>query len=305
MKIVYSDQYDLNLGDHVFPSLKYKLTKQRLLADAVARPEDFVQPEPATDEDVALVHHREYIRRLKEGKLSHVEILRLEIPYSPELVRAVWLAAGGSILAGRAALEDGVAVNLGGGFHHAFPDHGEGFCVLHDVAIAIRRLQKDGVVARAMTVDTDVHDGNGTAAIFAGDDSVFTLSIHQENNYPYPKPPSSLDINMADGAEDEEYLAALEHGLDTALEKFSPDVLFYLAGADPYREDQLGGLKVSLDGLERRDRMVYEKARAKKIPVAVTLAGGYARHVQDTVRIHTNTIRLAKEFAAQVRAGRT
>src|SRR6266568_560968 len=305
MKIVYSDQYDLNLGDHVFPSVKYKLTKQRLLADAVARPEDFVQPEPATDEDVALVHHREYIRKLKEGKLSHVEILRLEIPYSPELVRAVWLAAGGSILAGRAALEGGVAVNLGGGFHHAFPDHGEGFCVLHDVAIAIRRLQKDGLVRRAMTVDTDVHDGNGTAAIFAGDDSVFTLSIHQENNYPYPKPPSSLDINMADGAEDEEYMAALEHGLDTALEKFPPDVLFYLAGADPYREDQLGGLKVSLDGLERRDRMVYEKARAKKIPVAVTLAGGYARHVQDTVRIHASTVRLAKEFAAQVRAGRT
>jgi len=303
MRIVYSDQYDLNLGDHVFPSVKYKLTKQRLLADAVARSEDFVQPEPATDEDVALVHHREYIRKLKEGKLSHVEILRLEIPYSPELVRAVWLAAGGSILAGRVALEDGVAVNLGGGFHHAFPDHGEGFCVLHDVAIAIRRLQKDGLVRRAMTVDTDVHDGNGTAAIFAGDDSVFTLSIHQENNYPYPKPPSSLDINMADGAEDEEYLAALGEGLDAALERFTPDVLFYLAGADPYREDQLGGLKISLDGLERRDRMVYEKARAKKIPVAVTLAGGYARHVNDTVRIHTSTVRLAKELAAQVRAG--
>ena len=303
MRIVYSDQYDLNLGDHVFPSVKYKLTKQRLLADAVARSEDFVQPEPATDEDVALVHHREYIRKLKEGKLSHVEILRLEIPYSPELVRAVWLAAGGSILAGRGALEDGVAVNLGGGFHHAFPDHGEGFCVLHDVAIAIRRLQKDGLVRRAMTVDTDVHDGNGTAAIFAGDDSVFTLSIHQENNYPYPKPPSSLDINMADGAEDEEYLAALDEGLDAALERFTPDVLFYLAGADPYREDQLGGLKISLDGLERRDRMVYEKARAKKIPVAVTLAGGYARHVNDTVRIHTSTVRLAKELAAQVRAG--
>jgi len=303
MRIVYSDKYDLNLGDHVFPSVKYKLTKQRLLADAVARSEDFVQPEPATDEDVALVHHREYIRKLKEGKLSHVEILRLEIPYSPELVRAVWLAAGGSILAGRVALEDGVAVNLGGGFHHAFPDHGEGFCVLHDVAIAIRRLQKDGLVRRAMTVDTDVHDGNGTAAIFAGDDSVFTLSIHQENNYPYPKPPSSLDINMADGAEDEEYLAALDEGLDAALERFTPDVLFYLAGADPYREDQLGGLKISLDGLERRDRMVYEKARAKKIPVAVTLAGGYARHVNDTVRIHTSTVRLAKELAAQVRAG--
>jgi acetoin utilization deacetylase AcuC-like enzyme len=298
LRIVYSDQYDLNLGDHVFPSVKYKLTKERLLAEALARPEDFVQPEPATDADVAIVHHREYIRKLKEGKLSYAEILRLEIPYSPALVRAVWLAAGGSILAGRVALEDRVAVNLGGGFHHAFPDHGEGFCVLHDVAIAIRRLQKDGLVRHAMTVDTDVHHGNGTAAIFASDDSVFTLSIHQENNYPYPKPPSSLDINMADGAEDEEYLAALEQGLDTSFEHFTPDIIFYLAGADPYREDLLGGLKVSLDGLERRDRMVYEKARAKKIPVAVTLAGGYARHVEDTVRIHTSTVRLAKEFAA-------
>lgn len=296
MKIVYSENYDLHLGDHVFPSVKYKLTKERLLADGVARPEDFVEPEPATDEDVALVHHREYIYKLKEGKLSYVEILRLEIPYSPELMRAVWLAAGGSILAARRALEDGIAANLSGGFHHAFPDHGEGFCVLHDVAIAIRRLQKENLIGRAMTVDTDVHHGNGTAAIFAADETVFTLSIHQENNYPYPKPPSSLDINMADGAEDDEYLAALEHGLDTALETFSPDLLFYLAGADPYREDQLGGLKVSLDGLERRDRMVFEKARAKKIPVAVTLAGGYARHVNDTVRIHTNTIRAAKDF---------
>jgi acetoin utilization deacetylase AcuC-like enzyme len=297
MKIVYSENYDLNLGDHVFPSVKYKLTKERLLADGVARPEDFVQPEPATDEDVALVHHREYIRKLKEGKLSYVEILRLEIPYSPELMRAVWLAAGGSILAARLALENGIATNLGGGFHHAFPDHGEGFCVLHDVAIAIRRLQKDGRISRAMTVDTDVHHGNGTADIFAADETVFTLSIHQENNYPYPKPPSSLDINMADGAEDEEYLAALEHGLDTALEGFAPDLLFYLAGADPYREDQLGGLKVSLEGLESRDRMVFGKARAKKIPVAVTLAGGYARHVNDTVRIHTHTIRAAKDFS--------
>src|SRR5205809_553126 len=183
MRIVYSDQYDLNLGDHVFPSMKYKLTKQRLLADAVARSEDFVQPEPATDEDVALVHHREYIRKLKEGKLSHVEILRLEIPYSPELVRAVWLAAGGSILAGRGALEDGVAVNLGGGFHHAFPDHGEGFCVLHDVAIAIRRLQKDKKIVRAMTVDCDVHQGNGTAAIFSGT---------REGSEPLPSKASSV-----------------------------------------------------------------------------------------------------------------
>lgn len=297
MNPVYSDNYDLNLGDHVFPAIKYRLIKEKLLRDKVARPGDFLEPTAASDEEVALVHHRDYIRKLQTGKLSYLEILRLEIPYSPELVRAVWLCAGGSILAARRALEDGVAVNIGGGFHHAYPDHGEGFCVLHDVAIAIRRLQKENTIARAMTVDCDVHQGNGTAAIFAGDHSVFTFSIHQENNYPYPKPPSSLDINLEDGVEDREYLAALEGSLDKALSQFQPDLLCYLAGADPYREDQLGGLRLSLEGLEKRDRMVIEKARAKDIPVMVTLAGGYARRVEDTVQIHTNTILVAREFA--------
>jgi acetoin utilization deacetylase AcuC-like enzyme len=296
MRLVYSDQYDLNLGDHVFPSVKYKLTKEKLLRDGIALPEDFVEPTPASDEDVALVHHHEYIRKLQTGKLSYLEILRLEIPYSPELIRAVWLCAGGSILAGQLALLDGVAVNIGGGFHHAFPDHGEGFCVLHDVAIAIRRLQKQKSIQRAMTIDCDVHHGNGTAEIFGADPTVFTLSIHQEKNYPYPKPPSNLDINLEDGAEDEEYLAALEEGLDRSLAEFRPDLIFYLAGADPYREDQLGGLRLSLDGLERRDRMVYQKARSRSIPVAVTLAGGYARRVADTVQIHTNTVNAAKAF---------
>ena len=297
MKIVYSDQYDLNLGDHVFPSVKYRLTKEKLLAEAIARPEDFVEPSPASDEDVALVHHLEYIGKLKAGTLSYTEILRLEIPYSPELIRAVWLAAGGSILASRLALEDRVAVNLSGGFHHAFPDHGEGFCVLHDVAIGIRRLQKDRTIERAMTVDCDVHQGNGTAAIFGGDPTVYTLSIQQEKNYPYPKPPSNLDINLEDGTEDEEYLAALDEGLDRSLADFHPDLVCYLAGADPYREDQLGGLRLSLQGLERRDRMVFGKARERNLPVMLTLAGGYARHVEDTVRIHANSVRVAKDFA--------
>jgi len=297
LKLVYSDQYDLNLGNHVFPSIKYRLIKEEVLRDHVAGPEDFVEPAAAADEDVALVHDREYIRKLQTGKLSYLEILRLEIPYSPELVRAAWLCAGGSILAGRLALQDAVTVNIGGGFHHAYPDHGEGFCVLNDIAIAIRRLQKDQAIERAMTVDCDVHQGNGTAAIFVGDHSVFTLSIHQENNYPYPKPPSTLDINLRDRAEDAEYLRELEKGLESALGEFHPDLIFYVAGADPYRDDQLGGLKLSLEGLERRDRLVFEKARAKKIPVAVTLAGGYARRVEDTIQIHTNTIRVAKEFA--------
>jgi len=298
LKLIYSDDYDLNLGNHVFPSIKYRLIKEALLRQGQARAEDFVEPPMASDDEVALVHDREYIRKLQTGKLSYLEILRMEIPYSSELVRAVWLCAGGSILAGRLALADSACVNIGGGFHHAFPDHGEGFCVLHDVAIAIRCLQKDGTIERAMTVDCDVHQGNGSAYIFRRDPSVFTLSIHQVNNYPYPKPPSSLDINLEDGADDDEYLGALEEGLDKSLAEFQPDLIFYLAGADPYGEDQLGGLRLTLAGLEKRDRLVFQKAQAKKIPVAVTLAGGYARRVEDTVTIHINTTRVAREFAS-------
>ena len=296
MKLVYSDRYDLNLGTHVFPSIKYRLVKEKLLREHIAEPGDFVEPPPASDDDIALVHHREYLRKLQTGKLSYLEVLRMEIPYSPELVRAVWLCTGGSILAGRLALEEGVGVNVGGGFHHAYPDHGEGFCVLNDFAVAIRRLQKDKTIEQAMTVDCDVHQGNGTAAIFVGDHTVFTLSIHQENNYPYPKPPSSLDINLHDGVGDEEYLRELTQGLDRALVEFRPGLIFYVAGADPYRDDQLGGLKLSLEGLEKRDRLVFEKASGRNIPVAVTLAGGYARQLEDTIQIHSNTIRVAKEF---------
>ncbi len=296
MKAIYSDQYDLNLGEHVFPSIKYRLIKEKLLADGVIQDADLITPSPAADEDIALVHDREYIERLQKGTLSHAEIMRMEVPYSPELVSAVWLAAGGSILAGRQSLDDGVAANLTGGFHHAYPDHGEGFCVIHDVAIAIRRLQKDRAIERAMTVDCDVHQGNGTAAIFRDDPSVFTFSIHQENNYPSPKPPSSLDVNLEDGVGDEEYLAALEKGLTQSFARFRPDLVFYLAGADPYREDQLGGLTLSQQGLMERDRAVFEQARHRNIPVAITLAGGYARRVEDTVQLHANTVRIAKEY---------
>jgi len=297
MKLIYSDHYDLNLGNHVFASVKYRLVKERVLRDGIAKPEDIIEPPAASDNEIALVHHRDYIRKLQTAKLSYLEILRMEIPYSPELVRAVWLSAGGSILAGRLAIRQGACVNIGGGFHHAYPDHGEGFCVLNDVAIAVRALQKERLIERAMTVDCDVHQGNGTAAIFAGDPSVFTFSIHQANNYPYPKPPSSLDINLDDGVGDDEYLAELEKGLDQALARFQPQLVVYVAGADPYREDQLGGLKLTLEGLEKRDRLVFEKACAKGIPVAVTFAGGYARRVEDTVTIHTNTLRVAHEFA--------
>lgn len=297
MKIVYSDRYDLNLGAHVFPSAKYKLTRDKLLADEVARHEDFIEPAPASDEDVARVHTQEYIHKLKTASLSYSELLALEIPYSKKMIDAVWLAAGGSILVAQLALEGGVAMDLGGGFHHACSDHGEGFCVIHDVAVAIRRLQRDGAIRTALTVDCDVHQGNGTAEIFAGDSSVFTFSMHQENNYPFYKPPSSLDINLADGVEDPEYLAALEDGLKQCFAAVKPDLLFYLAGADPYLEDQLGGLKLTLQGLEFRDRMVFEAARQHDVPVAVVLAGGYAQYLRDTVRIHSNTARVAREFA--------
>jgi acetoin utilization deacetylase AcuC-like enzyme len=297
IKLVYDDRYDLNLGAHVFPSQKYRLVYEKLLKDSHAQPGDFLKPEPASDEDVLRVHSQEYIYKLKTGRLTHTEIMRLEIPYSNKLMDACWLAAGGSILAGQRALADRWAVNVGGGFHHAYPDHGEGFCVIHDVAVAIRRLQFDGAIQRTMVVDTDVHQGNGTAAIFGGDGDVFTLSIHQEDNYPYPKPPSTVDINLPDGIEDDDYLAILEKHLHRAFDLFSPQLLFYIAGADPYREDQLGGLALTMEGLARRDALVFDYARRYQVPVAVTLAGGYARQVADTVRIHIHTILEASKAA--------
>ncbi len=300
-KIVYSDGYDLHLGEHVFPSQKYRLVREKLLADGIADNDDLLEPGPAPDEDVLRVHSAEWVEKLKTGTLSPQELAQMEVPYSPELVQAAWLAAGGSTLAGRRALEDGCAITLSGGLHHAFPGHGEGFCPLHDVAVAIRRLLADGAIQTAMTVDLDVHHGNGTAAIFAEDDTVFTLSLHQENNYPAIKPPSNLDVPLRDGADDEEYLRLLSEALAAAFDEFGPpSLIFYLAGADVYCEDQLGGLGLTLEGLRERDRLVFEACRSRSIPVAVTLAGGYARVVGDTVQIHTNTVLAAREcFAPQ------
>jgi acetoin utilization deacetylase AcuC-like enzyme len=296
-RVVYHEDYDLHLGAHVFPSQKFRLIRDALLADGVAGAEDFLVPEPADDADVLRAHNEAWVRKLRGDKLSLTERMRLEIPYSAETVRAFWLAAGGSILAGQRALADGFAANLTGGFHHAYADHGEGFCMIHDVAIAIRRLQADGAIRTAMVVDTDVHQGNGTAAIFSGDRSVFTLSIHQENNYPLPKEFSDLDIGLEDRTGDDKYLERLEKGLVASLEKFQPDIAFYVGGADPYREDQLGGLALTIEGLEARDRLVFEQMRKRGVPIAMTLAGGYARRVEDTVRIHVNAIRVAAEIA--------
>ncbi len=322
-KLVYSDDYYLPIGAHVFPAEKYRLVRDRLLELGVAGTEDFVAPSLASDQDVLLVHTPQYVHKLKTGTLSPREEMELEIPYSPELVRAFWLAAGGSILAAEHALKDGVAINIGGGFHHAFPDHGEGFCMIHDVAVAIRRMQRDGKIRTAMTVDCDVHHGNGTAAIFAGvrvpsdplpssipatlnparpakirnahAGDVFTISLHQENNYPAVKPPSSIDVDLPDSIGDDEYLGWLDNALSYGLRQFDPDLICYVAGADPYREDQLGGLALTIEGLKKRDKLVFRVANTRGIPVMVTFAGGYARRVEDTVSIHCNTVVAAKE----------
>ncbi len=294
-KLAYSDRYDLNLGGHVFPSQKYRLVHERMLKSGFATPEDFVEPAPATDDDMLLVHERAWIDKLQEGTLSIQELLKLEVPYSHEMVRAYWLMAGGTILAARNALRDGFGFNVGGGFHHAFAAHGEGFCAIHDVAVAIRRLQKDGLITNAMVVDTDCHHGNGTAAIFANDRSVLTLSIHQFNNYPTEKPPSTIDINLADGISDDEYLERLRPACEVAITGFKPDLIMHVSGADPFMEDQLGGLLLTFDGLSRRDRMIYEIAHREKIPVVATLAGGYAFNVYDTVTIHMNTAKAAAQ----------
>jgi acetoin utilization deacetylase AcuC-like enzyme len=324
-KLIYSDAYYLPIGEHVFPAEKYRRIRDRLLANGVADAKDFLEPTPATDQDILLVHKPEYVQKLKSGTLSPREEMELEIPYSRELVEAFWLAAGGSILAARRALDDRVCISIGGGFHHAFPDHGEGFCMIHDVAVAIRRLQRDEKIRTAMTVDCDVHHGNWTAAIFAGTRNasallpsagpstleappppgtirgahageVFTISLHQHNNYPLWKPPSSIDVDLPDGIEDDDYLAWLDNALSSGLRQFKPDLICYIAGADPYREDQLGGLALTIAGLKKRDELVFRVAKAQGIPVMVTYAGGYARNVADTVTIHSNTVIAAKEI---------
>jgi acetoin utilization deacetylase AcuC-like enzyme len=325
-KLIYSDAYYLPIGKHVFPAEKYRRVRDRLIATGVAEASDFLEPQPATDQDILLVHKPEYVHKLRTGTLSPREEMEMEIPYSRDLVDAFWLAAGGSILAARQALKDRVCISIGGGFHHAHADHGEGFCMIHDVAIAIRRLQRDDQIRTAMTVDCDVHQGNGTAAIFAGTRTesvplpsvsastlnqnwaaktrmrgahagdVFTISLHQHNNYPLYKPPSSIDVDLPDGIGNDDYLAWLDNALSSGLRQFEPDLICYIAGADPYREDQLGGLDLTVEGLKRRDELVFRVAKAQNIPVMVTYAGGYALSVEDTVTIHSNTVIAAKEI---------
>jgi len=305
-KLVYSEKYYLPIGEHVFRADKFRLIRERLLEQEVAEESDFMAPQPADESDVMLVHSPYYVNKLMEGTLSAREELEMEIPYSPQVVDAFMLHTGGSILAAERALEDGVCVNIGGGFHHAFPDHGEGFCMINDFAVAIRAMQKRGRIRRAMTVDCDVHQGNGTAVIFGNarpnastgqrpTKEVFTISLHQENNYPYFKPASSIDVSLRDGCSDAEYLAWLDSALSNGLGQFEPELICYVAGADPFCEDQLGGLDLTIDGLKRRDEMVFRAARARNIPVMATYAGGYAIRLEDTVTIHCNTVIAAAE----------
>jgi acetoin utilization deacetylase AcuC-like enzyme len=310
--IVYSPRYRINLGLHVFPTEKYRLVYDRLLAEGFD-PSSVVEPAPADWDDLALVHTVDYLGRLRDGTMTDDDIMQLELPWSREMVEGFRVMVGGTVQAALIAcgLEGtstksevrsssdvrrrtsgfGVVCHAGGGLHHAFPNHGEGFCPFNDVAVAIRALQSRGI-ERAAVIDLDVHHGNGTAFIFESDPRVFTFSMHQQHNYPMWKPRGSLDIGLPDGVHDDTYLRELEAALPRVLAD-RPGCVFYLAGADPYEDDQLGGLRLTREGLRRRDRLVFDAVREANAPLVVTLAGGYARRVEDTVAIHVATIQEA------------
>jgi acetoin utilization deacetylase AcuC-like enzyme len=293
--VVWSPRYEVDIGAHVFPTAKYRLILDELLEREVVRREEVIQPEPASWEEIARVHSPGYLEKVRSGSFTTADQMLLELPFTTELRDASVLCCGGTTLTARLALQEGVAVHLGGGFHHAFSDHGEGFCMLNDVAVALTALLAEGQVERGAVVDLDVHHGNGTAAIFTDDPRVFTFSMHQERNYPFIKPPSDLDLGLQDRTPDDRYMEALQGALDLIVERHEPQVVVYLAGADPYMEDQLGGLALTKEGLEARDRMVLERFRRTGAGVAVVLAGGYAVRAWDTVEIHRRTVEAARD----------
>lgn len=292
-KFIYSKKYFADLGKHVFPVEKYKLIHDKLIKTGVATSKDFLEPGKPSYEDLLLVHTKEYLDDLYNLKYSQ-RTMYSELPITKEIVDLFILSAGGTILATKTALKEGIALHIGGGWHHAFPEKGEGFCYINDVAVATRKLKKENILKKIAIIDCDLHQGNGTAFIFKDDKDVFTFSIHQENLYPV-KQKSTLDIGLADFTDDKEYLSKLEYALNIIFSDFKPEFVFYLAGADPYENDQLGLLKVTIDGLKRRDKLVFSKCKETKIPVAITLAGGYARDTLDTVSIHYNTCKFIKE----------
>ena len=295
MRVFYTPRYYADIGQgHVFPIRKFELVRDRLLAEGTLEPTEIVAPSPATLEDVLLVHTEDYISRLCSGQLTPKEVRRLGLPWSESLVRRSFYATGGTIAAAHTALAAGYSSNLAGGTHHSFADRGEGFCVLNDVAIAIRALRARTDLRRAAIVDCDVHQGNGTATIFAGDTDTFTFSMHGVNNYPLFKAQSTVDIELPDGTSDEEYLDCLAHHLPGVFTN-GPEIVFYLAGADPYSGDKLGRLKVSIDGLRERDAYVLRECYKRVVPVVTVMSGGYGKDINDTIEIHCNTIRMVKE----------
>ena len=293
-----SAKYIFPLPDgHRFPVAKYAMLRDRVVAEGIVTPDHVRDPAAATDDELLLVHTAEYVRRFSQGSLDAAEIRRLGFPWSTALVERSRRAVGGTLESSRHALQHGVAMNLAGGTHHAFADHGEGFCVYNDVAIAIRSMQHAGLIRRAAVVDLDVHQGNGTHAILGADPSVYTFSMHGGKNYPFHKVPGTLDIELADGATDDVYLEALTSALPRVLAESAPDIVFYIAGADPHEGDALGRLALTFDGLIERDRYVLSQCRDVGIPVAIVIGGGYGRRIEDTVQVHFNTARVASTFA--------
>ena len=291
IKVFYSPNYYADIGDgHVFPIRKFELVRDRLLLEGTLQPDQLVEPTQASIDDVLQVHSEDYVTRLCSGTLTKAEIRRLGLPWSQSLVRRSFFAVGGTIAAAREALHSGVGSNLAGGTHHAFSDRGEGFCVLNDVAVAIKTLQRNSLVRRAAIVDCDVHQGNGTAAIFSDDADVFTFSMHGAKNYPLFKAKSDLDIDLDDGTTDEVYLNVLATNLRSVF-THQPEIVFYLAGADPYRGDKLGRLALSISGLRRRDELILRECYDCEIPIVTVMSGGYGERLDDTVEIHCNTIR--------------
>ncbi len=300
MRVFYADQFVLPLpGGHRFPMAKYSALRRRIVEDGILAPGSLRVPEAVSDEQLCLVHTPDYVRRVSRGELTAGEQRRIGFPWSAAMVERSRRSVGGTIGAARQAARDGLSANLAGGTHHAFADRGEGFCVFNDVAVAARVAQQEGIASRVMIVDCDVHHGNGTAHIFRDDASVFTFSIHGERNWPFEKPASDLDVPLYDGCGDDEYLERLDEGLRTAHAIFATDLVLYLAGADPFEGDRYGRLRLTKGGLAARDRLVLEGCRARGIPVAATMSGGYARDVDDIVSIHATTIRIAAALAAQ------
>jgi acetoin utilization deacetylase AcuC-like enzyme len=305
MKVFYSPRYYADIGQgHTFPIRKFELVRDRLLAEQTIHPDEIVEPSPATIEQVRLVHTEDYISRLCSGTLTTKELRRLGLPWSESLVRRSFFATGGTIAAAHTALSEGYGSNLAGGTHHSFADRGEGFCVLNDVAIAIRLLRQEGLVRRAAILDCDVHQGNGTATIFVDDGDTFTFSMHGANNYPLFKAQSTLDIELPDGTTDNEYLACLTSHLPKVF-AFDPDIVFHLAGADPFAGDKLGRLALTINGLRQRDHCVLSACYEREIPIVTVMSGGYGKDINDTIEIHCNTIRAVKEvFESQCAARR-